>query len=191
MFFRWAERRDDEHRERRARPGGATESAWSRPAHNEHPGSENAGQGARREHHQRIANGLKFNVRPRKAVSTRLRPNRGHALNTAGVTRSENYHSPLEQLDPSRNWRKHCNGQTDRQTRSLVPLSAAFLVKRLVNRFHPTVGSTVLSVIEHNVTKSTRTGSGKGRLLRVRLLIPSGIIMERGEERFSLVGLTD
>lgn len=137
MFFRWAERRNDEHRKWRARPGGATESAWSRPAHNEHPGSENAGQGARREHHQRIANGLKFNVRPRKAVSTRLRPNRGHALNTAGVTRSENYHSPLEQLDPSRNWRKHCNGQTDRQTRSLVPLSAAFLVKRLVNRSFP------------------------------------------------------
>lgn len=87
--LRCPKRRNGEHRKRRSRASCAAEPARPRSAHDQHPGPENAGQGARREHHQRIANGLKFNVRPRKAVSTRVRPGRGHAFNTAGVTRSE------------------------------------------------------------------------------------------------------
>ena len=103
MVGRCAERRNDEHRKRGPCSSGAAESSRPRSAHNEHPGSENASQGARREHHQRIANGLKFNVRPRKAASTQVQAGRGHALNNAGVTRSEaTVLSLSSRLNPSR-----------------------------------------------------------------------------------------
>ncbi|XP_076279363.1 uncharacterized protein LOC143208655 isoform X1 [Lasioglossum baleicum] len=81
--------RDDQHRERRARGNGTTESSWPRPTHDQHPGVENAGQGARREHHQRVADGLKFNVQPRKARRSVLRPHGSRRPDAAGVTRSE------------------------------------------------------------------------------------------------------
>lgn len=165
MVGRCAERRNDEHRKRGPRSSGATESSGPRSAHNEHPGSENASQGARREHHQRIANGLKFNVRPRKAASTQVQAGRGHALNNAGVTRSEAtvLSLSLSTTEPFETGETvQATGRRIDKHVPPVPLSTLGPVET-TSRLHRsflfrrTVG-TVLSVIEQT-PKSTRTNN--------------------------------
>lgn len=72
-----------EHKRRRPRATTAAESAWARSSHDEHPGAQDAGQGARREHHQRPADGLKVNRRGSAKGAHRCQPRRPRD----GVTR--------------------------------------------------------------------------------------------------------
>lgn len=60
---RIASRQHGEHKRRRPRSTTTAESARTRSSHIEYPGTQDASQGARREHHQRPADGLKVNRR--------------------------------------------------------------------------------------------------------------------------------
>lgn len=145
-------RRDDEYRKRWSRSRSASQSSRTRPTHNQHPGSENASQGTRWKHYQRVANGLKFNVQEWKARN-RVRACRSRAFNTAGVTGSKT--TLPSTLQPRR---MSSRSQTDRQTRSIVPFSSWWTNRRFDFPWNR------LLVIERVPRSSMR----KGRLTHVR-----------------------
>lgn len=96
-----------EHKRRRPRATAAAESAGARPSHDEHPGAQDAGQGARREHHQRPADGLKVN-RGFTEGAHRRPPRARHGV-TGKSERLETPLDPEESTDESEGGGKRSN----------------------------------------------------------------------------------
>lgn len=111
---RIASQQHGEHKCWRSRATTAAESTGPRSTHVEHPGAQDAGQGARREHHQRPADGLKVNRRTVEGAR-RCEPHRPHARSS--VTRKRE-HWPFARASLRRTVRAASGGAVCRPTRA-------------------------------------------------------------------------
>lgn len=127
-----------EHKRWRPRATTAAESAGARPSHDEHPGAQDAGQGARREHHQRPADGLKVNRGFVKGAH-RCQPHRPRARD--GVTRGSEQLFARTLLDPEESAeeeRRHVDRRERERKREKETRSrTVFVVARRVREADP------------------------------------------------------